>query len=140
MGGINTYLYASDNPLRYVDPDGLASISFGAGGGFQYYFWGGSAQSGFAFDTKGNACFYTTTCKTKAFGNEVDLGPNITISKENLCSGTQKSTSYFVSGGKAVYGGGEVSRDSVSRGLNGGVGYGAAAGENICTTEYHCLK
>ncbi len=138
--GTNLYAYVRGDPLRWVDPKGLASIAFGSGGSFQYYFWGGSAQSGFAFDTKGNACFYTTTCKTKAFGTEIDLGPSVALSKENLCSGTKKSTSYFVSGGKAIYEGGEISKDGVSRGLHGGIGYGSAAGKNICTTVYHCLK
>jgi RHS repeat-associated protein len=157
-GGINTYTYAQSDVLWYIDPSGLSgysgspaippagaygptnTISITFGGGFQYYFWGASAESGFAIESRGrNACFFTRTCSNKAFGAEIDLGSSLSASPGKVCSGTRTETSHFVSGGVVLGGGLEFSSDGGMASGYYGVAVGAAAGKNKCTVVYHCL-
>lgn len=82
-GGLNTYAYANNNPLRYVDPLGLASTSFGGNRGVVYGF-GAGAEAGImevqcCRDGEKIKQRYAYEEAGPTFGLTAAFGPNTTI-------------------------------------------------------------
>jgi hypothetical protein len=63
-GGINTYAYATGNPLGSIDPDGLKTWQIGGGGSI----YGFGYSWGLAFDDLGNFATYSNPLIGKTFG------------------------------------------------------------------------
>ena len=60
-GGMNLFLYADANPIRFADPSGLLSATggLGAGGGFQFFGIGANAH--YRVECGSGGCFGITT-------------------------------------------------------------------------------
>lgn len=84
--GPGTYTYVGNNPIAFVDPLGLAKLSFNAGGSAFFGNWGGSVESSLAFDTSGNFCYVSTICGVDAsIGAGAGLGVGMGGGKGEYC-------------------------------------------------------
>jgi RHS repeat-associated protein len=143
-GGLNTYAYAVSNPINFVDPFGLESISIGFGGGFHYGPGGANASTSVGMDSSGKVCIQFTKCGQVGFGLQGGLGASASVSQSDFCEGDSSSEGFFGEGA-LVYGGGvSASRDAdgnaAGSAAKGIVGAGAAAGKQFCTTRTVCFN
>jgi hypothetical protein len=119
-------------------------INVGAGGFGTSAVSGGSADSGMAFDTSGNMCFYTNKCYTVGINTLVrgSIGLVGQAGTGKLCSGTQYSQGGYWYGGSGLGGDGQIlagnSNASYGRGILGATA-GAGAGYISCQTQYYCI-
>ena len=134
-GGLNTYLYANANPLRYSDPLGLetgaayraiyeidgglrsrvaagpaANFSVGVGGLGMFGPMSLSADFGLAVDTELNMCVYLTTCTGVGFQTPLAAAGGLVggAGIGEICSGESSSQGPFWVGGQGIVGEGEV--------------------------------
>jgi RHS repeat-associated protein len=143
-GGLNTYGYVSNNPVNFIDPFGLKSVSIGFGGGFQYGPGGANASTSVGIDSNGSVCMQFTKCGQVGFGYQGGLGISVSASQSNFCEGDSSSEGIFGEGAAGFGGGVSTSNDasgstsgSAARGV---VGAGAAAGRQFCTTRTICFN
>lgn len=148
----NLYAYTDNNPVNFTDPQGLSPVNgaVGAGGFLSFANLYLSSDSGFAGDTNGKFCFYTTTC----YGVGVNtpgggLGANGQLGTGALKSGCQEQKGAYWFGGDGAFGQGQVLTGSgdyqYGRGIPNtknikfGVGGGGGAGYLSCKTNYYCF-
>ncbi|MHB8456012.1 MAG: RHS repeat-associated core domain-containing protein [Acidiferrobacterales bacterium] len=74
QGGINTYGYAGGNPVRFIDPQGLATLQAGLSISAQFGPFTVQFGGGFAIDTQGNIGTYTYTGLGGGSGNGASGG------------------------------------------------------------------
>lgn len=164
---MNTYAYVENNPTNLIDPLGLFGFwpfgnplggnnstpvpmptlngSVGSGGSSMFLMNYMSADSGMAFDTRGNICFYSTICngigwQTPAGG---ELGGVLGVGAGELCSEEETFEGVYWSGGEGFVGQGQVMNDGSYSRLMFGVGGSpegsmAGAGGLSCTRRLVC--
>jgi len=125
-GGINTYAYVVNDPINFIDPFGLESISVVFGGGFHYGPGGANASSSVGIDRNGKVCIQFTKCGQVGFGLQGGLGVGVLLSQSNFCEGDSSSEGYFGEGAAGYGGGVSKSHD--------------AAGKQFCTTRTFCFN
>jgi len=162
-GGMNTYQYANANPFKNIDPKGLTQFTLTFGGGVVLGPLGGTAESGFAADTKGNVCLIATVCHPSALprdppnaaplsvGGFASVGVIGGIGKGTFCEGSQTSQSLVqnsdiglgATGGISLpisdTGSGPIRVEGITKGFAGarvGVGLQVLS----CTTQTLCKK
>jgi RHS repeat-associated protein len=163
-GGTNTYQYAGGNPFKNIDPKGLTQVTLTFGGGVVLGPLGGTAESGFAFDSKGNVCLIATVCHPSALphdppnaaphsvGGFATVGLSGGIGKGNFCEGSHTSQSLVLNADIGLGRTGGVSvpfKDSGTGGFSqvegltkGFAGAGVGVGTQLlsCTTQTLCKK
>jgi RHS repeat-associated protein len=146
-GGINSYGYAGNGPLRYADPLGLLKITATFGGGLFSFGSGGTTETGFGLDMTGNMCLIVVRCN-----NESTIGPGfaalggtVGAEKGNFCEGTDIGTSRVQIVDLGVGGVGALSLTIGEDGKPvgggkafGGVGAALGAGFLNCETHSFC--
>jgi RHS repeat-associated protein len=148
-GGINPYLYVDANPLRKVDPLGLAGIVVGVSGNGFVGTMGLGGGSALVFDpANGNICYQAQICTRAGLGLAFTVTANLGLNTGPICPGTTSSAGLFGTGGAGLAGLGSVrasttgSGGSVTSGALGGLGagWGMAGGGEACYTTLVCLK
>jgi hypothetical protein len=132
-----------NDPVNFVDPWGLDSVTVYSGGSFHLGASGVSFQGGIAADTKGKICIVSKICGTAGPGVYADLGLEIEGDSADLCEGQSDSEGAFVKGGDGIVGGGCVTGNSSGHSTDagfGGVGGGAAAGYITCRKTTICFN
>jgi len=148
-GGINPYLYVDADPLRKVDPLGLAGIAIGISGNGFVATMGLGGGSALVFDpANGNICYQAQICTRAGLGLAFTVTANLGLNSGPTCPGTTSSAGLFGTGGVGLAGLGSVrasttgSGGSVTSGALGGLGagWGMAGGGEACYTTLVCLK
>jgi RHS repeat-associated protein len=114
-GSISLYQYASNDPVRYLDPSGLLVIDFGVSGGA-----GIGGTGGIQFDTSGGISIYAGPgATTPGVGGSVTFGPG-TVSGTGLSTQVQGAVG---PGYVGVAGSGSIDENgNTNFGIGGGVG------------------
>lgn len=143
LAGVNLYAYVLNNPVNWVDPWGLDSVTAYSGGSFHLGGGGVSFMSGIAADTNGRICFVSNICGTVGPGIYGDLGYELEGDSADLCEGVSESDGAFAKGGNGIVEGvsitGNNSGYSASAGF-GGIGGGAATGYTHCKKATICIN
>ena len=144
FAGTNTYTYVVNNPINFIDPIGLDSVSIGFGGSFHYGPGGVNASSSIGIDGNGKVCLQFTKCGQVGFGLQGGLGASISASDGDFCEGDSSTEGGFGDGAYGFGGGASTSSDESGgtsvNAARGVVGFGAAAGKQFCTTRTICLN
>jgi RHS repeat-associated protein len=168
--GANTYGYVLAQPLLFSDRRGLANgaaaasmwkpkpcvgncdnkvvnVSIGAGGAGGGGVFGGSADSGFGFDSEGNSCIYSMICGMSV-GMGLMAGGSLggvgAVGGGRLCSGQHVCVGGFRTGGHGVTG--EIQALACTDGsvgtsrMFGGIGENWGGGGLVCVLTLVCGK
>lgn len=132
-------------PGRGATAPAGGNVTVGAGGSFQTPLGIGlGADAGVAFDTNGNACFYSNICYTVGPGMAASAGVVGSLGSGPLSSGTTDYKGACWSGGTGVGGSGSILFGSdgggqMSRGL-AGPAVGGAATYQSCRVQLICAR
>lgn len=146
-GGINTYAYANNNPLRYIDPFGLLTGLVGGQVSFQYGGAGASASIGigqeYFTENHGRVCIEVQTCGR--IGPDAAIGAAIFggVGEGSFCEGNNPSGGVFAEGGLGAFEGVEASHGTDGSGaaasIKSGIGGGGAIGSQACVRRTFCF-
>ena len=148
QGGINPYAYVENNPVGFVDPSGLYTVSFGGGLSFQH---GGAGFSFSAYvgqergksDNAGRICTQVTSCGRVGPGESAGATGSAEIGEGSFCEGNSASGGIFAEKGFGVFEGFEANSGtqgkSASTSFRGGTGYGKSGGSQACVTRTICF-
>ena len=142
-GGLNTYAYASNNPLKYIDPMGLAAWSVFGQAQFHAESAGANAKFGFGRDSKGQYCFTMTTCGRVGPGRTTaGVSCGLERNSSDFEEGDSPSAGFWGSGGFGPFGSWSTttSGDNVKISGSIGVGRGISGGSQACTTRTFCVN
>jgi RHS repeat-associated protein len=89
-GGMNTYGYVSQNPIRFVDPKGLLVLTIGAGAESTFGRGGASSLGAFLDFSDGDVGSYGVLAKTTGF--LVDAGVGLDFFKGSSDGLSERST------------------------------------------------
>jgi RHS repeat-associated protein len=144
-GDENIYAYAYNDPINYIDVTGLATVSGGVGGSFQYGGVGASGSISVGIDSDFNVCLQIQTCARLGPGVSAGAGFNLSAGQGNFCEGNSLTGGVFAEGGDGIFGSGSIDAGKggvagpLGLNLKGGIGGGAAVGAQSCVTRTICM-
>jgi len=132
-GDANLYGYVQNNPVNWVDPLGLLTLSGNIGGGW----FGGGYNLGVSIDLSTGQ---VTT--TSGFGIGKGFGGSVTLSSGSPTPGN--STTFNVTGGTGTFGAGgswgmdDQGNEVASGGVGWGIGFGGSWTINQTVCWFNC--
>jgi len=142
-GGLNTYGYTLQNPVKYTDPLGLATLSVGGSGTFFVGGVGGSVTATGGVDTNLRACVSFTVCGRAGVGVSINGSGVASVGTGLFCPGDAGSLGGFVGGGVGPFASvsTRTNKDLETTTTAGfGLGAGGNAGAQLCETKTICIN
>ena len=146
-GGLNTYLYANANPVRFMDPEGLATVVFGGSWSFQFGGTGASGSIGigqeFGTENQGRICMEVETCGRIGPGASAGVTFYGEVGEGSFCPGNQVSGGVFAEEGPGFFEGIELKHgttgNSAGASARMGAGAGGSIGSEVCLKRVFCF-